>query len=137
MSPTSREGEALRGDLHDWMRVGIVHFMAFPETMKGDGPVLQTVRRIATDDDFESIEITQVNDPAERKAVRELLATAHMEVGFGAQPVQLGNKLDINAADPEVRAASVERLKAAIRDAAELGASKFALMSGPDPGPEQ
>jgi len=119
------------------MRVGIVHFMAFPETMGGSGPVVETVSRICRDDYFGSIEITQVNDPDDRTAVRNLLATAHMEVGFGAQPIQLGNKLDINSADPAKRAESVERLIAAVKDAAELGAGKFALMSGPDPGPEK
>jgi len=127
----------MRGDLHNWMRVGIVHFMAFPETMGGNGPVVETLQRICRDPYFESVEITQVNDPEARNAVQRLLATAHMEVGFGAQPIQLGNKLDINSADPQKRAESVERLKQAVKDAAELGASKFALMSGPDPGAEK
>jgi len=125
----------LRESLDSWMRVGIVHFMAFPETAGGSGPVAETVGRIAKDAFFDSIEITQVSDPAARKAVRDLLALSHMEVGFGAQPIQLQNKLDLNASDAGERSKAVERLKAAIEQAAELGASKFAVMSGPDPGP--
>jgi hypothetical protein len=32
--------------LHHVIRPGLVHFMAFPATIKGDGPVLKTCRQI-------------------------------------------------------------------------------------------
>lgn len=127
----------MREDLHSFMRVGIVQFMAFPETMGGSGPVVESIGAICRDEFFESIEITQVNDPEDRKAVSHMLATSNMEVGFGAQPIQLGNKLDLNSADPAARAHAVEKLQQAARDAADLGAGKFALMSGPDPGADR
>ena len=36
--------------LHYVVRPGIVHFMAFPATMKGEGPILETCREILADD---------------------------------------------------------------------------------------
>jgi len=38
--------------LHHVIRPGIVHFMAFPATMKGEGPIVETVRQVLTDDFF-------------------------------------------------------------------------------------
>ena len=117
------------------MRVGIVQFMAFPATTGGDGPVLESIERIAYDPFFESIEVTRIKDAATRARVARLLAESQMEVGFAAQPIQLGEKLDVGAADPAERRRAVERLRQAVAEAVEIGAPKLAVMSGPDPGP--
>lgn len=53
------------------MKVGLVHFMAFPATIKGEGPVLETIRKIAVDDYFSAIEITTIKDPEQRIAVKK------------------------------------------------------------------
>ena len=52
--------------LHHVIRPGIVHFMAFPATMKGEGPVLETCRQILADEFFEVIEISWIKDLAIR-----------------------------------------------------------------------
>ena len=59
--------------LHKFMKVGLVHFMAYPSTIKGEGPVLETVRKLALDDYFTAIEITTVKDKDERKKVKQIL----------------------------------------------------------------
>ena len=124
----------MNADLHEYMTVGIVHFMAFPETMKGDGPILESIAKIANDTFFGAIELGPINDGATREKVRDLLACARLAVGFGAQPIQLGNKLDVNSADDARRREAVDRLKGAVDVAYELGAARMALLSGPDPG---
>jgi sugar phosphate isomerase/epimerase len=126
----------VNSDLHSAMKVGIVQFMAYPETMGGKGPVLETVGKIVEDEFFGAIEITSVADPAVRADVARLLATAHMVVGYGAQPIQLSGKLDLNALDREQRQKAIDRLKAAVDEASELGAQRFAVLSGPFPGAE-
>jgi sugar phosphate isomerase/epimerase len=126
----------VNSDLHSAMKVGIVQFMAYPETMGGKGPVLETVGKIVEDEFFGAIEITSVADPAVRSDVARLLATAHMVVGYGAQPIQLSGKLDLNALDREQRQKAIDRLKAAVDEASELGAQRFAVLSGPFPGAE-
>jgi sugar phosphate isomerase/epimerase len=116
------------------MQVGIVHFMAFPECLKGEGPIYDTLTKIVEDDFFSAVEITWIKDPAERQRVKTLLATSHMTVGYGAQPCLLTQKLNLNAFDPAERKRAVDQVKACADEAAEVGAKALAVLSGPDPG---
>ncbi len=122
------------GSLHNYMKVGIVHFMAFPQTMPGEGPILETVRIIAEDTFFGAIELGLIKDAGVLKQVSSLLKTSALQVGGAGQPVQLGNQLDINSTDNEARKRAIDRLKQAIDQGVQLGASRFALLSGPYPG---
>jgi sugar phosphate isomerase/epimerase len=122
--------------LHDAMKVGIVHFMAFPEAQRGER-VAETVTKIAEDVFFGGIEVTAIADPQVRQQVGKILDWAHLVVGFGAQPVQLANKLDLNAPDRAKRQEAIDRLKPLIDQAYELGAQRFAVLSGPHPGDAQ
>lgn len=124
----------MNASLHSAMKVGIVHFMAYPEAQRPDGPVLETISKVAEDAFFGAIEITHVPDGKVRAEASRLLAAAHLVVGYGAQPVQLGGKLDLNALDPAKRQQAIDRLKTAIDEAYELGAQRFAVLSGPYPG---
>lgn len=72
--------------LYKYMKVGLVHFMAYPATIKGEGPVVETIRKIVLDEYFSAIEITTVKDPAERAAVKKMLDSSHMIIAYGAQP---------------------------------------------------
>ena len=89
--------------LHKYMKVGIVHFMAFPSTIKGEGPIFETAKKIAVDEYFTVIEITTIKDDAEREKVRKMLKTSHMTVCFGAQPRLLTSGLNINDLNEEKR----------------------------------
>jgi sugar phosphate isomerase/epimerase len=124
----------MKDSLQSYMQVGIVHFMAFPECMKGEGPIFETVTRIAEDDFFSAVEITWIKDPGERKRVKSLLAASGMTVGYGAQPCLLSQKLNLNHFDPVERKKAVDQIKACADEAAELGASALAVLSGADPG---
>jgi sugar phosphate isomerase/epimerase len=117
-----------------YLTLSIVHFMIFPETMKGEGPVLETVRRIADDPFFGGIEITWIKDAEVRKQVKSLLEVAGVGVAFGAQPTLLMQKLDLNSADPEMRARAVAQLKEDIDLAADMEINRLATLSGSDPG---
>ena len=35
--------------INKFAKVGLVHFMAFPSTIKGDGPIEETIRKVALD----------------------------------------------------------------------------------------
>jgi sugar phosphate isomerase/epimerase len=121
----------------DWNRycgLSLVHFLAFPECQTGDGPILETVEKVLMDDFFSGIEISRINDAASRKAVALLVEQTHAWVDFGAQPIILGQKLNLNSADPAERERAVSVLLPYIEQAAELGARRFVLLSGPDPG---
>ncbi len=117
-----------------YLTLSVVHFMAYPETTLGDGPVVETVRKIAEDEFFGGIELTWIKDPAVRKQVRALLETAHIPGAFGAQPTLLTQKLNLNSADPEMRARAVAQLKQDIDYAEDLGIARMSTLSGADPG---
>lgn len=116
--------------LHKYMKVGLVHFMAYPSTIKGEGPVLETVKKLALDDYFTAIEITTVKDNEERKKVKQILESSHMTVAYGAQPRLLTTGLNINDLNEEGRQKALANLKEGIDEAYEIGAIGFAFLSG-------
>ena len=120
-----------------YCRMSILHFMAFPETMLGEGPIAETVARIAEDDFFDAIEVGWIKDEAVRREVRHIIEVSHLTVAYGAHPALLSQKLDLNSLDPEMRSRAVAQMKECVEEAAELGARRMALLSGPDPGDER
>lgn len=117
--------------IHDFMKVGIIHFMAYPQCGGGEGPIAETFKTLARDTFFDVIEVTQMKDPAVRKQVRALAEQARVDIPFGAQPVLLGGKLDLNSPDDGARQKAVDAIKAAIDQAAELDSKALAVLSGP------
>lgn len=113
-----------------YMRLGIVNFMAFPATIKGEGPVLDAVRTICKDDYFDVIEVSWVHDSNTRRQVRKMVETAGLTLTYGAQPRMLTTGMNINDLDPAKRREAVESLKAGIDEAYELGAKGYAFLSG-------
>jgi sugar phosphate isomerase/epimerase len=123
--------------LEKYVRMGIVHFMAFPAVALGTGPWEETVRHICLDTFFQAIEITHIDDPAARKRVKKLIEAAGLSVGFGAHPAILGKKYNLNDLDEDERARAVGVMKAMIEEAVLMGAESFVVLSGKDPGPEK
>jgi sugar phosphate isomerase/epimerase len=60
-----------------------------------------------------------------------------MTVTFASQPVQLSQGLDLNAADAQQRSKALDTVIGLIPQAKELGATRFALMSGKNVSPDQ
>jgi sugar phosphate isomerase/epimerase len=117
--------------LHDFMKVGIIHFMAYPQCGGGEGPVVETFKSLALDPFFDVIEVTQMKDPVVRKQVRALAEQSRVDIPFGAQPILLGGKLDLNSPDAAARQKAIDAIKGAIDQAAELDSEALAVLSGP------
>jgi sugar phosphate isomerase/epimerase len=111
--------------------------MIYPETLNGSGPIVETVSRIVNDDFFSMIEVGHINDPEARKQVADVIATSHARVAFGAQPIILTKKLDPNSFDETKRKEALSALMPGIDEARELGAKRFTILSGPDPGEDK
>lgn len=116
--------------MRKYMKVGIVHFMAYPETIKGEGPILETLRKIVVDDYFDVVEITWIKDSNIRNQAKKMLDTAHITAAYGAQPRLLTTGLNINDLNNEGRQKAVDILKQGIDEAYEMGACGFAFLSG-------
>ncbi|WP_090639642.1 sugar phosphate isomerase/epimerase family protein [Neobacillus massiliamazoniensis] len=127
----------MSANLHNSMKVGIVHFMAYPETMGGDGPTVETIKKIVQDEFFSGIEITSINNSEDQKEVIQILQSGGMTVGFGAQPILLRNKGNLNSFDETERRRAIELVKGGIDQAYELNASKIGFLSGAKPDTNQ
>jgi len=116
--------------IRKYMRVGLIHFMAYPAVIKGEGPIEETFRKIAIDDYFEVAEITWMKDEEVRKNVKRMIDTSHMTVTYGGQPRLLTTGLNINNIDEAGRLAALASLKEGIDEAYEMGVKGFAFLSG-------
>lgn len=116
--------------MNRYMKVGLIHFMAYPAVMKGEGPILETLKKILSDDYFDAVEVSWMLDGAVREKARAMLDTAHVTVAYGGQPRLLTTGLNINDLDESGRLKAVSTLKEGIDEAVFLGASGFAFLSG-------
>lgn len=120
----------MRESIHRYMQVGIVHFMAFPEVIRGDGPIAETLEQLVVDEYFDAVEITWISDAAERAKARAMLEAGRMAVAYGAQPSLLTTGLNPNALDEAQREKAEEMLKSQVDEAYEMGASGMAFLAG-------
>lgn len=119
--------------MHQYMKVGLIHFMAYPETMKGTENILPTLKKIITDDYFDAVEITWMKDPCVRAAAQKMLESSHMTVAYGGQPRLLTTGMNINDLDETKRLNALASLKDGIDEAIEMHASGFSFLSGKYP----
>lgn len=119
--------------MHQYMKVGLIHFMAYPETMKGTENILPTLKKIITDDYFDAVEITWMKDPCVRAAAQKMLESSHMTVAYGGQPRLLTTGMNINDLDETKRLNALASLKDGIDEAIEMHASGFGFLSGKYP----
>lgn len=127
----------MQGSFYKYMKVGIIHFMAYPDTIKGEGPIVETITKIAEDEFFTAIEITWIKDPEVRAKAKDILVTSGIAVGYGAQPAVLLTPLNPNSLDEDERKTAVEVLKGQIDEAHYMGAGRLAFLSGKHPGAEK
>lgn len=116
--------------IHKYAKIGLIHFMAYPSTIKGEGPIEETIRKIAVDDYFDAIEITWIKDKEVRKRVKNMLDSSHLTVAYGGQPRLLTTGQNINDLDQSKRQIAVANLKEGIDEAYEMGAVGFGFLSG-------
>jgi sugar phosphate isomerase/epimerase len=117
-----------------FFKLGIVHFMAFPATIRGEGPVLETIEKIATDPDFQAIEVTWIKDDATRAKAAALMADSGLAVYYGCQPRMLTQKLSLCECDDQHRKLAIADMKKGIKEAAEIKALGVGVLSGKDCG---
>lgn len=124
----------MQESMYKYADVGLIHFMAYPQTIKGEGPILETLQKVCEDDYFSLVEVTWMNDPEVRKSAAKMMDQAGMKSAFGGQPTLLTQKLNLNDPDPAGRKRAVEQIKIDVDQAVELNCSGIAFLSGRDPG---
>ncbi|NLN75756.1 MAG: sugar phosphate isomerase/epimerase [Armatimonadetes bacterium] len=124
----------MQESIYKYADVGLIHFMAYPEVTRGEGPVLETLQKICEDDYFTLVEVTWIKDPEIRKQAAQMIRQSGMKSAFGAQPTLLTQKLNLNDPDEDGRKKAVDQIKSGVDEAYEIGASGLAFLSGKDPG---
>ncbi|PKP61772.1 xylose isomerase [Candidatus Atribacteria bacterium HGW-Atribacteria-1] len=126
----------MQDSMYKFMKVGLIHFVAYPQVMSGEGPILETLQKIAEDDFFTAVEISWIKDAKVREKAKKLLEMSHLTVAYGAQPRLLINNLNLNSFNEEERKMAVREIKAGVDEAYKIGAKSLAFLSGEDPGEE-
>ena len=121
----------MKESIHKYFKVGLISFMAYPSTLRGDDPNgLDFIKKIAYDDYFDAIEVTWTKDDEMRGKIARVLDESHMTVCYGAQPRLLTTGMNPNAINEEDRAKAEATLIEAIDEAESLGAKGIAFLSG-------
>jgi sugar phosphate isomerase/epimerase len=120
--------------MYQKMRVGVVHFKAFPGLETGEGPLAETLEKICADDFWTAVEVGWMKDYRERNTCRALLDQAHLSVAYATQPRILGNKLNLNSFDAGERGRAISAVKNCVDEAYDLGAEVVRIIAGKDPG---
>ena len=118
--------------MYKYMKVGLIYFMAYPTTIKGENneDILSAIKKVACDEYFNAIEITWIKDEVTRRKAKKMLETSHMAIGYGGQPRLLTTGYNINDLDEEKRQVALETLKQGIDEAYEMNAQGFAFLAG-------
>ena len=113
-----------------YFRTGLVHFMAYPFAMSGEGDIESTVCSLLADDYFEFIELTHIENQTVRANVSRRLKESGVGLAYGAQPQLMRNQENLNSLDEAIRRRGIERMKRCIDEAYEMGAEGIAFLSG-------
>lgn len=113
--------------IHKYFKVGTIQWMSFPPEKCG---LLDSIKKVACDDFFDALEMTQIKDEELKKEAIKLLNQSHLKVCYGAQPRLLGPKLNPNDLDEEGRLAAEKTLIEAVDEAESYGASGIAFLAG-------
>jgi len=119
------------------MKVGIVHFKAFPECVNGDGPIVETVTKLAEDGFFTAIEVGGIKDVKDRATIARILEIAGMEVAYATQPTLFPMKVSLCSLDKTERRKALNAVFNCLKQAYDVGATAIRIPSGKDPGPEK
>lgn len=121
-------------NMYKMMKVGIVHFKAFPGVERGEGPILETLEKICSDDFWTAVEVGWMRDYRVLNTARHLLDQSHLTVVYATQPKTLTLKLNLNSFDERERQSAISSIKSCVDEAYDLGASAIRLIAGKDPG---
>ena len=120
--------------MYQMMRVGIVHFKAYPGIERGEGSILESLEKICADDFWTAVEVGWMRDYRVLNTARQLLEQSHLTVCYATQPKVLTMKLNLNSFDERERRDAISSVKSCVDEAYDLGASVVRLIAGKDPG---
>lgn len=120
----------MQTSLKAYMKVGIVLQMAYSNVITDENSIISCLSKIATDDYFEAVEITKINDDKVRKQITEIANISRLDIVYGGQSLLLSNRLNINHLDDCERQKAINILKKGIDEAYKVNAKNFSFLAG-------
>lgn len=115
----------MKDSIHKYFKIGTIQWMSHPKY-----DVLDSIHKIACDDFFDALEVTQFKDEMTRTRAKEMLTWSHLKICYGAQPRLLGPKLNPNDINENNRKKAEKTLLEAVDEAEYLGAKGIAFLAG-------
>ncbi len=116
--------------MKQYMKIGTVFGVAFPRCLRSEQYYLQCLERITEDDFYDAIEVAHIPDAALRKKAAAMLKESGMTVAYCAQPVIVGQGLNLNSVDKKEREKALWKMRECIDEALDLGAESFSFLAG-------
>jgi len=119
----------MEGKPQDYMYLGIVHGMIFPRAMENSKIYYETLKKIATDSYFATVEIVSPPD-TDFQRIRKILSRFSIAPTYAASPFTLEEKYDLGNPDDEVRKQAIKKVCEEIDKANSLGIKRVEITSG-------
>ncbi len=116
--------------IHTYFQIGTVSFMAYPTCQKDENAIIPSITKLAKDDYFNVIELNPIKNTEIRASIAKILKESHIKPCYGAQGRILGGGLNPNSLDEEERIKAEKSLLEGLSEAAELGSTGMAFLSG-------
>jgi len=119
----------MKGRPEDYMYLGIVHAMIFPQAQKDSKIYYSTLERLADDPYFTGVEVGFPPDGDYLRA-KKILAHFQENVVYTAHPITLDERYDLGNPDEKSRKEAVKRVCEEVDRAHLLGIRKVGMTSG-------
>ena len=100
------------------------------------GIFAEAMEQIANIDFFQNVEISHIDDDSERRHIKKIVDDNGLSLTYWMTLFMFQKKLSLSTSDKLLRIKTVQLMKDHMVQAAECGASFFAVGSGPDPNPD-
>ncbi len=120
----------MEASILDYAKIGIVHSMAFPNSIESEDSYLNSIKEILYDPFFSVVEIGQ--NPFEKLTykTRDLIHLAKCNLTYSAHSRLLNKQLNANSLNNNIIKETINELKIAIDEAYSLNALNFQFLSG-------
>jgi len=118
----------MKGTPQDYMHLGIVHPMIFPQVKEDSRSYYETLERLASDVYFTAVEV--LPPPDKDYARTKKILASFQALTYAGQPITLDERYDLADADDGMREKVIEKLCEEIDKANSLGIRRVAITSG-------
>jgi sugar phosphate isomerase/epimerase len=119
----------MREMIHSYARIGIVHSMAYPQSVTSAQAYRSTLKKILVDEYFDVAELGHPPFEGLAAEAKEMVAQAHCTLTYSGHGLLFSKGLNINSLDEGERKRAVQALKEGIDEAYAMGSEEFQFLS--------